>query len=107
MNDKPRLELVLEHYGADVGTLDHESSREYDVKCPFHEDRVASGRANFKMGVYFCHGCQAKGNGFDLIMKQEGVDFRGAVQWARDNLGYTSERSARPAPKPPYRPSWM
>ncbi|XP_068917847.1 DNA primase-like [Tenebrio molitor] len=35
---------------------------EADCRCVFHEDSKPSMRFNMELGVYFCHGCGARGN---------------------------------------------
>ena len=36
--------------------------QEADCRCVFHEDSKPSMRFNLELGVYFCHGCGARGN---------------------------------------------
>lgn len=39
-----------------------QSGPELDCRCVFHEDSKPSMRFNLELGVYFCHGCGARGN---------------------------------------------
>ncbi|MBI4208555.1 MAG: hypothetical protein HY538_02465 [Deltaproteobacteria bacterium] len=34
--------------------------------CPLHEDKNPSFSCNVELGVWMCHGCEAKGNVFQL-----------------------------------------
>lgn len=48
---------------------------EYNVCCPIHGERHASMRINIEKGVFFCHGCKAKG-GMAKLAKFLGVSYR-------------------------------
>ncbi len=59
--------------------------------CPFHNDEHPSlylyppskgGRAQFH-----CYACGAHGDVFDLVKKQLGIDFRGALDWLAAHYG--------------------
>jgi DNA primase len=49
--------------------------REYSVCCPFHGEQHASMRINVDKGVYFCHGCKAKG-GMVRLARHLGVSYK-------------------------------
>ena len=79
------LAKLLEHYGADLTRV-----REYGwnaIRCPFHADKLASGSVNLDKGVYVCHGCEVKGSAINIIMKQEGLSWSEACNWAASVLG--------------------
>lgn len=48
---------------------------EYAVCCPIHGERHASMRINVDKGVYFCHGCKARG-GMKALARVLGVSYR-------------------------------
>tara|TARA_R110002110_G_scaffold10631_4_gene52522 strand:- start:13402 stop:15054 length:1653 start_codon:yes stop_codon:yes gene_type:complete len=48
--------------------------------CPFHNESNASLHLEPKRGVYYCHGCQAKGDVFTMVMKLSGLSFGEAVR---------------------------
>jgi len=52
--------------------------------CPFHEERTPSFGINPLEKVYYCFGCQAKGDAFTFVMETEGVDFKGALELLAD-----------------------
>jgi DNA primase len=59
--------------------------------CPFHEERTPSFGINPLEKVYYCFGCQAKGDAFTFVMETEGVDFKGALELLADRYKVTLE----------------
>lgn len=59
---------------------------EYTGKCPFHQDDTPSFTVNPDKGVYFCHGCGAKGDIFSFVQQIEGVSFTDAVDQLASGL---------------------
>lgn len=49
---------------------------EYRTNCPFHKDDTPSFDINAETGLYFCHGCPAKGHAFDFYAKTKELDIR-------------------------------
>lgn len=49
--------------------------------CPFHEDRSPSFSVSPEKQLYHCFGCGTSGDLFAFVMKKEGLDFAGAVEW--------------------------
>jgi hypothetical protein len=70
--------------------------RELTGSCPFHEDHTPSFNVNPESGKFFCFGCQAKGDVFDLVGHLWGVQgFHGqlaavarwgGLAWALDQI---------------------
>lgn len=59
-------------------------SNKYWAKCPFHgggNERTPSCMLNLELGRYYCFGCHEAGDIFTLVMKKEGLDFTGAVEF--------------------------
>jgi DNA primase len=56
--------------------------------CPFHPEKTPSFSVNAQEGLYFCFGCQAKGDVITFVRDKENLDFVGAVEWlaAKTNL---------------------
>ncbi len=52
--------------------------------CPFHDERTPSFGINPVEKVYYCFGCQAKGDAFTFVMETEGTDFKGALELLAD-----------------------
>lgn len=61
------------------------------VHCPsefhVHGDKNASAQVDLDKGLYLCHGCEMRGDGYNLVMFMEGVGF----QEAKARLGSLSE----------------
>ena len=55
--------------------------REYRACCPFHEDTRPSFYFELRRGLFYCHGCGCRGDGFGLVMRLRGLSFPQAVQW--------------------------
>ena len=53
---------------------------EYWACCPFHEEKTASFKIDDRRGLYYCFGCQAKGNLFGFVREMEKVGFEEAVR---------------------------
>lgn len=55
------MRSAFEQWVASNWTVMDQSGDEWSCLCPWHEDRSPSLRVNIDKGVYFCHGCGAKG----------------------------------------------
>ena len=60
-------------------------------RCPFHDERTASFSVDPVKKVYYCFGCQAKGDAIRFVQETEALDFAGAVEWLADRYGVTLE----------------
>src|SRR5690606_35399842 len=56
------------------------SGRQWTGLCPFHTEKTPSFSVNPEMNVYYCFGCQAKGDVIGFVMEKEQVDFPTAVE---------------------------
>ena len=86
MSDVDRSELlraVLNHYGFQR-IPEYGGNR--SILCALHGDTHQSGSVNIDAGLYNCFVCDIAGDGYTIIMAQEGVDFVGAVRWLEANL---------------------
>ncbi len=54
--------------------------------CPFHDDKKPSLRVSTAKGLFFCHGCGAKGNVLDVVTQKEGIEVREAALMLVDCL---------------------
>ncbi|WP_420841970.1 CHC2 zinc finger domain-containing protein [Haloactinopolyspora alba] len=60
------------------------------VRCPVHDDRTPSCSLDLRgTGLWNCHRCGEGGDVWNLIMKKEGTDFRGA-RAAAATLGFAT-----------------
>jgi DNA primase len=48
--------------------------------CPFHAEKTASFSINAEEGLYYCFGCQAKGDAITFVREVEHLDFVEAVE---------------------------
>jgi DNA primase len=64
--------------------------------CPFHTEKTASFSVNAAENLYFCFGCQARGDVITFVREKEQLDFVGAVEWlaakANISLRYTDRQ---------------
>ena len=71
--------------GSHVSLKKH--GREYIGICPFHGEKTPSFFVNPQKGVFFCFGCQAKGNIFDFYTKYYNVGFNDALKYFANQAG--------------------
>lgn len=60
----------------------------YVGRCPFHDDRSPSMSVNPTIGIYKCFACGAGGDVFKFVREHEKLDFRGAVEWVANYVGF-------------------
>ncbi len=86
------------------------AGRQLMGSCPFHEDRTPSFNINPENGKFFCFGCGAKGDVFDLVGHLWGVKGLrgqlvavarwGRLAWALDQIeGRDVPQALAPTPK--------
>ena len=56
--------------------------------CPFHDDHSPSMTVNSTLGIFKCFACGAGGDVFKFVEKHEKLDFKGAVEWVANFVGY-------------------
>ncbi len=66
----------------------------YSGLCPFHDERTPSFSVRPSLKVYYCFGCQAKGDAFSFVQETEQVDFTTAMELLADRYKVTLEREA-------------
>ncbi len=59
--------------------------------CPFHDERTPSFSVNAEEKLFYCFGCQAKGDAFGFVEQAEGLDFRESVELLADRYGVELE----------------
>ncbi|MDQ5831726.1 MAG: DNA primase, partial [Actinomycetota bacterium] len=64
----------------------------YAGLCPFHDERTPSFSVNAEEKLFYCFGCQAKGDAFGFVEQSEGLDFPEAVELLADRYGVRLER---------------
>lgn len=90
--DKHSMRDILVYYGA---TLPYGTNGWVKMKCCFHSDSHASAVVNYDLNAYKCFACEVKGDVYNLIMNQEGVDFLEAVKFA-ERISPTSGNPIQP-----------
>jgi DNA primase len=60
--------------------------------CPFHDERTPSFSVNAEEKLFYCFGCQAKGDAIGFVEQAEGLDFPEAVEVLGDRYGVKLER---------------
>ena len=53
--------------------------------CPIHDERNPSFAMYEETNTYYCFSCQATGDSYTLIMKARNLNFKEALQYAKDN----------------------
>lgn len=48
--------------------------------CPFHAEKTSSFSVNSELGLYYCFGCQARGDAITFLRETEHLDFATAVE---------------------------
>jgi DNA primase len=57
--------------------------------CPFHGEKTPSFSVNPELGVFYCFGCQAKGDVITFVRELQHLDFVGAVESLAGRAGIT------------------
>lgn len=60
---------------------------EHPLKCPVHDDKVASASVNRAKGLWHCHACGAGGDAISLVQARENLDYREATAYLSGLLG--------------------
>lgn len=67
------------------------SGRNMMAVCPFHQEKTASMSVDVARGLYYCHGCHAKGDVFTFVQETQGLTFPEALEWLASRAGITLE----------------
>ena len=63
--------------------------RRYQGLCPFHAEKTPSFSLNAEEGLYYCFGCQAKGDVITFVREVEHLEFAEAVERLAARAGIT------------------
>jgi DNA primase len=63
--------------------------------CPFHGEKTPSFSVNANEGVWYCFGCQARGDVITFVREVEHLGFPDAVEWLAARAGITLRYSDR------------
>ena len=75
------VQVVGEHVGL------KKVGRRWTGLCPFHAEKTASFHLNAEEGLWFCFGCQAKGDIISFVREVEHLDFVEAVERLASRAG--------------------
>ncbi len=56
--------------------------------CPFHNEKTPSFSVSSDRQIYHCFGCGETGNVISFVMKLENCDFKEAISFLADKIGY-------------------
>jgi DNA primase len=59
--------------------------------CPFHDERTASFTVNAVDKLFYCFGCEAKGDAIGFVQQTEALDFREATEFLAERYGVELE----------------
>lgn len=68
------------------------SGRNYKGLCPFHSEKTPSFMVNADLQIFKCFGCGEAGDAFKFLMRQEGLDFREALEELAKRTGVKLSR---------------
>lgn len=70
--------------------------RDYLGLCPFHHEKTPSFHVSPDKGLFYCFGCQAGGNVFTFLQKQENLTFFEALKLLADRAGILLSEQENP-----------
>ena len=77
------------------------AGREYQARCPFHDEKTPSFTVSPQKQFYHCFGCGAHGSVIGFMMNYEGLEFVDAVEELARMAGLQVPRdAATSAPRP-------
>jgi DNA primase len=76
------------------------AGREYQARCPFHDEKTPSFTVSPQKQFYHCFGCGAHGSAIGFLMNYEGLEFVDAVEELARMAGLQVPREAG-APRRP------
>jgi len=77
------------------------AGREYQARCPFHDEKTPSFTVSPQKQFYHCFGCGAHGSAIGFMMNYEGLEFVDAVEELARMAGLDVPREATAsAPRP-------
>src|SRR5690242_2056469 len=84
---------VVEEIGLVVAL--QRSGKSYKGPCPFHNERTPSFYVFPESQTWRCFGCNEGGDVFTFVEKQQGIDFREALQYLAEKAGIALEEQGR------------
>ncbi|MDX1555580.1 MAG: DNA primase, partial [Xanthomonadales bacterium] len=75
------------------------AGREFQARCPFHDEKTPSFTVSPQKQFYHCFGCGAHGSAIGFLMNYEGLEFPDAVEELAGLVGLKVPREASRAPR--------
>ncbi len=80
-----RMEDVLLHYAAEISYQGWGSWE--SIRCPFHDDSMASASVNLANDAFNCHACDARGDVIALVQYAENFpEGKDALDFLEENF---------------------
>ena len=76
------------------------AGREWQARCPFHDEKTPSFTVSPQKQFYHCFGCGAHGSAIGFLMNYEGLEFVDAVEELARHAGLEVPREASARPRP-------
>ena len=70
------------------------AGREFQARCPFHDEKSPSFTVSPQKQFYHCFGCGAHGSAIGFLMNYEGLEFVDAVEDLARHAGLQVPREA-------------
>ena len=83
---KPNIIATFEHLCP--GSKLKKSYKAIMSLCPIHEEKNPSFAMYEETNTYFCFSCKASGDSYNLIMEVRNLNFKEALEYAKDNNLY-------------------
>lgn len=80
--------------------LNKKSGRDYQARCPFHEEKTPSFTVSEAKQFYHCFGCGANGTAIGFLMQHDHRTFPEAVEELAALVGLEVPREGGPAARP-------
>jgi DNA primase len=77
------------------------AGREFQARCPFHDEKTPSFTVSPQKQFYHCFGCGAHGSAIGFMMNYEGLEFVDAVEELARMAGLEVPRDSSAAPRRP------
>lgn len=75
------------------------AGREFQARCPFHDEKTPSFTVSPQKQFYHCFGCGAHGSAIGFLMNYEGLEFPDAVEELAGLVGLKVPREASRSPR--------
>lgn len=73
------------------------------ILCPLHVEDRPSASVHIDLNRWKCHACDISEDSLDVIMREEGIGFREALEWADAGFGGRCEGIPKPVQGEPSR----